>query len=58
MSLALNREEVNDIGYYGQGVPRQLTVVESSRYFEPEFASAHAEHDPERAMALLDEMGL
>ena len=58
LSLALDREEINDIAYYGQGVPRQLTVVESSRYFEPEFASAYAEHDPERAMALLDEIGV
>ena len=58
LSLALNREEINDIAYYGQGVPRQLTVVESSRYFEPEFARAYAEYDPEQAMVLLDEIGV
>ncbi|MDE0963180.1 MAG: ABC transporter substrate-binding protein [Candidatus Latescibacteria bacterium] len=58
LSLAINRDEINNIAYYGQAVPRQLTVVESSRYFEPEFASAYAEHDPQRAMALLDEMGM
>ena len=58
LSLAINRAEINDIAYYGQGVPRQLTVVSSSRYFEPAFATAWAEHDPQRARALLDEMGL
>ncbi len=58
MSLAINRQEINDIVYFGQGVPRQLTVVPSSRYFEPEFATAWAEFDPVRAGALLDEMGL
>ncbi len=58
MSLAINRDEVNDIAYFGQGVPRQLTVVPSSRYFEPEFATAYAEFDPRRAMDLLDEVGL
>ena len=58
LSLAINREEINDIAYYGQGIPRQLTVVSSSRYFEPSFAAAWAEHDPQRARALLDEMGL
>ncbi|HIG53720.1 MAG TPA: ABC transporter substrate-binding protein [Candidatus Handelsmanbacteria bacterium] len=58
MSLAINRQEINDIVYFGQGVPRQLTVVSSSRYFEPEFATAWAEFDPVRAGALLDEMGL
>ena len=35
-----------------------MTVVSSSRYFEPAFATAWAEHDPQRARALLDEMGL
>ena len=58
MSLAINREEVNDIVYFGQGVPRQLTVVPSSQYFEPEFAAAWAEFDPARAGELFAEMGL
>ncbi len=58
MSLAIDRDEVNDIVYFGQAVPRQLTVVPSSRYFEPEFARAYADFDPERARQLLDEMGL
>ena len=58
MSLAINREEINDIVYFGHGVPRQLTVVPASRYFEPEFATAWAQFDPTRANALFDEMGL
>ncbi len=58
LSLAINRQEINEIAYYGHGVPRQLTVVPASRYFEPEFARAYAEHDPARASALLDEIGL
>ena len=58
LSLAIDRDEINEIAYYGHGVPRQLTVVPSSRYFEPAFATAWAEHDPQRASALLDEMGL
>jgi peptide/nickel transport system substrate-binding protein len=39
-------------------VPRQLTVVPSSRYYEPEFARAYAQYDPQEAGRLLDEMGL
>ena len=58
MSLAINRDEINDIVYFGYGVPRQLTVVSASQYFEPEFATAWAEFDPARASALFDEMGL
>jgi peptide/nickel transport system substrate-binding protein len=58
LSLAINRQEINGIVYYGHGVPRQLTVVPTSRYFEPEFARAYAEYDSARANALLDEIGL
>jgi len=56
MSLAIDRDEINDIVYHGHAVPRQLTVVPSSRYFEPEFARAYADFDPEQAKRLLDEM--
>lgn len=58
LSLSINRDEINHIAYYGHGVPRQLTVVPSSRYFEPHFASAYADFDPQTASALLDEMGI
>ena len=58
LSLAIDRDEINDIVYFGRAVPRQLTVVPSSRYFEPEFARAYADFDPGQARALLDEMGL
>jgi peptide/nickel transport system substrate-binding protein len=58
MSIAINRDEINDIIYYGRAVPRQLTVVPSSAYFEPEFPRAYAQFDPQRASALFDEIGL
>ena len=58
LSLSINREEINDIAYYGHGVPRQLTVVPSSSFFEPHFARASANFDPIKAGKLLDEMGL
>ncbi len=58
MSLALDRDEINDVEYFGQGTPRQFTLLESSVYYEPEFATAFADYDPTQAAALLDEMGL
>ena len=58
LSLSINREEINDIAYYGHGVPRQLTVVPSSRFFEPRFAKAFIEFAPETANELLNQMGL
>jgi len=58
MSMAIDRDEINEIVYQGRAVPRQLTVVPSSRYYEPEFARAYAQYDPQEAGRLLDEMGL
>ena len=58
LSLAINRDEINDIVYFGQGTPRQTTVIPSSRYFEPSFAEACIEYAPDKARALLDAMGL
>lgn len=58
MSLAINREEMNNIIYFGRGEPRQATVIPTSRFYEERFATAYAEYDPERAKRLLDEMGI
>jgi len=58
MSLAIDRDEINEVIYFGQGVPRQYTVLPTSDYYREEFGSAYAEYDPERAGELLDEMGL
>lgn len=58
LSLAINREELNQVGYYGLGNPRQCGPPEWSRYYDPAYAQAYVEYDPERANALLDEMGL
>ena len=58
LSMAINRDEMNDIIYFGRGTPRQVTVVPGSDYFEPEFATAWAQYDTDAANALLDEIGL
>ncbi|MBT6482566.1 MAG: ABC transporter substrate-binding protein [Gammaproteobacteria bacterium] len=58
LSVAINRDEMNEIIYFGRGTPRQVTVVPGSDYFEPEFATAWAQYDVEAANTLLDEIGL
>lgn len=58
LSLAINREEINDVVYFGLGVPSQMTLLPGSSYFEPEFQKAYVEYNPEKANQLLDEMGL
>lgn len=58
LSMAINRDEMNDIIYFGRGTPRQVTVIPTSDYFEPHFATAYAQFEPETANALFDELGL
>lgn len=58
LSMAIDRDEMNEIIYFGRGTPRQVTVIPDSDYFEPEFATAYAEYDVDAANALLDEIGL
>jgi peptide/nickel transport system substrate-binding protein len=58
LSVAIDREEMNEIIYFGRGVPRQVTVHPDSSYFEPAFATAHTQYAPDTAKSLLDEIGL
>jgi peptide/nickel transport system substrate-binding protein len=58
LSVAINRQEINDIIYFGNGTPSQMTVVPQSRFFKQEYADAWAQYDPDLANELLDEMGL
>jgi len=58
MSLAINRQEINELVYFGKATPRQATVHPSCSFYEPWMGEYCAEYDPERANKLLDEMGL
>ena len=58
MSLAVNRADINNVIYFGNATETQYTVIPASKYYKPEYAEAFAEYDPDRANALLDEMGL
>ncbi|HRU32772.1 MAG TPA: ABC transporter substrate-binding protein [bacterium] len=58
LSLAINREEINKLFYFGLGKPRQASLISQSPYYDPEWEKAYAEYDLERANKLLDEMGL
>ena len=58
MSLAINREEINDLLYFGLAEPLQATTPRTSPFYREEFARAYAEFDPDRANQLLDEIGL
>jgi peptide/nickel transport system substrate-binding protein len=58
LSLAINRDEINQTLYFGHATPRQTTVIPSSRFYEERFAKAWIRHDPAEARRLLDEMGV
>jgi len=57
-SLAIDREEINKVLYFGKAEPWQTTVLPSSSYYEEGFGKAYAQYDLKEANRLLDEMGL
>ncbi len=58
MSLAIDRDEINKILYYGKGVPRQATVEPDSPLYEDWMGDYLTGYEPDRANQLLDEIGL
>jgi peptide/nickel transport system substrate-binding protein len=58
LSLAIDRNAVNEIAFLGQGVPRTETVVPDSPYYQEDIEAVNAEYDPATAESLLDGLGL
>ncbi|TCP60511.1 peptide/nickel transport system substrate-binding protein [Rhodovulum bhavnagarense] len=60
LSLGLDRNEINEIVYLGQGKPMQTAAAEhvTVPFLSAEDLTDFTEYDPARANALLDEMGL
>ena len=58
MSIAVNREELIFLMYSGMAQPSRGVASPHDPYFLPEFEEKYLEYDPERANALLDEVGL
>jgi peptide/nickel transport system substrate-binding protein len=58
LSLAINRDEINETVYNGLAVPRAATIASSASYYKPEWAEAYADYDPATANRMLDQLGL
>jgi peptide/nickel transport system substrate-binding protein len=58
LSLAINREDINNAIFYGLAKPGNNTVLPESSLFRPEYQTKWTEFDPDRANALLDSLGL
>lgn len=58
LSLAINRDEINEVIYFGLAYPSANTVMPQSVLYKPEYSKMWADFDRQKANALLDEMGL
>ena len=58
LSLAIDRNQINQVIFFGLAREGNNTVLAESPLFRSEYQTAWAEYDPDRANALLDEIGL
>jgi peptide/nickel transport system substrate-binding protein len=58
LSVAIDREEINQSLFYGMARMGQLCPMPDSKFFKQKYAEAWAQYDPDLANQLLDEMGL
>jgi len=57
LSLAINRDEINELVYDGMLVPRQYSPLPMSPNYYEKLSNAYIEYDPDEANRLLDEAG-
>lgn len=58
LSLAIDRQTINDAEYDGQAEAAQVAPGPASFFYEPSLYKSFVDHDPDRANRLLDELGL
>lgn len=58
LSVAINREAINQSLFYGLASVGQLSVMPNSLYYKESYGTAWAQYDPSLANQLLDAMGL
>ncbi|RFB79666.1 ABC transporter substrate-binding protein [Methylovirgula sp. 4M-Z18] len=58
LSLGIDRQEINDVVYFGLARPVGNSVLPESTLYDRGDAQAYASYDPQRANELLDEIGL
>jgi peptide/nickel transport system substrate-binding protein len=55
LSMAIDRDLINDIAYLGQGTPTTQSVGPSTAWYVPELAMFKGEYDPAQSKELLEE---
>ncbi len=58
LSVALNRDRMNRIAFFGLGDPHPATPLYTMEFFDQRWYNDHLAYDPDRANRLLDAAGL
>ena len=58
LSLAVDREEINQFSFFGLAKPTANSVLPGSPLYKEEYAQAYSDYDIDKANELLDEAGL
>lgn len=59
MSVAMNRDEINEVAFFGLGQPKQYIAFSPTPGFvDPKWVSHYAQYDADLANKLLDEIGM
>jgi peptide/nickel transport system substrate-binding protein len=57
LSVAIDRNEINESLFYGLASVGQICPIPSSKYYKPKYGTAFAQYDPTLAGTLLDKIG-
>ncbi len=58
LSLAMDRDEINEIVFLGQGKPWQVGPLPDDKFYNARLGTQYIEHDPDQANKILDKLGL
>jgi peptide/nickel transport system substrate-binding protein len=59
MSVAINRDEINEVAFFGLGQPKQyIGFSPTPDFVDDKWQRYYAQHDPDLAKKLLDEVGM
>lgn len=58
LSLAIDREDFNEVINYGLAIPQQMTLLPTSKFYKEEYARSSADFNLDKANVLMDELGL
>ena len=53
MSVAMNRDEINNLVYFGKAIPRQASPVPSDSYYKEWMGNHFVQYDPKLANKIL-----